>query len=168
MLFFNNQLFLRWRPFYPPLADVPAQISEFLRESTHLRIAAKEIITFNASNGRVPACRSGRSQLLNSHATIRDLMCMGSYSNAVFASVHFESTGGTSYSAIALRSSAFTYTPTSCKYFHSCSRAWRTSDHGNALPVMSTMHWSHRFSSPAVASNACPSRQCLARDQFAQ
>ena len=57
-------------------------------ENVCLWFAAIEIIPFNASNGGVPAYRSGRSPLLHSLSKSRDLICMGSPSNAVFVSIH--------------------------------------------------------------------------------
>ena len=58
-------------------------------EIVSLWFAAIDIVPFHASNGRVP----DRSALLNSPANIRDLICMGSSSNALFVSIHFVSTG---------------------------------------------------------------------------
>ena len=47
-------------------------------QNVPLCFAAIEIVAVYASNGEVPACRSGRSSLLNSLGIFRDLICMGS------------------------------------------------------------------------------------------
>ena len=59
-----------------------------------------ETMAFNASNGGVPVCKSGRSPLLNSLPTICNLIYVGSSSNALSVSVNVVSTGVTSYCTI--------------------------------------------------------------------
>ena len=49
--------------------------------------------------------------------------------------MHFVSTGVTWYCATVSRSSTFSHSPRSRKYFNSCSRAVSTSCHSNSLPV---------------------------------
>ena len=109
-------------------------------ENVFLLFAATDIIAFNASSGGVLAYRSGRSSLSNSLAHIRDLICMGSPSNALSVSIHFVSTLVIPYFATACFSSTFSYTPRSRKYFKSSSRAWRTACHSSSFPVISSMH----------------------------
>ena len=59
----------------------------------------------------VPMCKDGRSPLLNSRSTRRDLICIGSPSSASLVSIHPISTGITLYFSIVGRSSTFPYTP---------------------------------------------------------
>ena len=63
---------------------------------------------------------------------------------------------------MALRSSTFSYTPRSRKYFNLCSRTGRTSCHDNPLPMTSSVHKTHWSSSPTSGS-ACFSRLRLAK-----
>ena len=60
---------------HPPLKPPQPPKSS---KNVSLWLAAIDIMHFSAFNGGVPACRSGRSSLLNCHATILDLICMGS------------------------------------------------------------------------------------------
>ena len=107
-------------------------------ENVCLWFAAIELKALDASNGGVPAYRSGRSSLSNSLGTIRDFDLHGLCpSSNLFVSTDFESAWVTWYFAMASRSSTFSCTPRSRKYLNSCSRAWRTSCHGNSLPVTS-------------------------------
>ena len=150
----TDQFHQRRCPFCFPLVTVPSQVSEFLHENMHVTRRCVSVrmfvfdllpsgcVAFNASNGGCPACRSGRSSLLNSLATIRDLICMGFPQIALFVSIHFGATGVTWYCATASRSSTISYTPRSRTYFDSCSRAWRTSCHGDSLPVTSWVFFS--------------------------
>ena len=94
----------------------------------------------------------------NSLAPNRDLICTGSSSNGLFVSLHFVSTGVTWYCAVASRSSTFSKTQWSPRYFNSCSRALRTACHGNSLPMTSSMHMTSCSSSSISAKTACFSR----------
>ena len=134
-----------------------------MTENVSLWSAAIEIVAFNASKGRVPASRSGRSSLLNPLATIRDLICTGPPSYALSVSNIHVSTGLTWYCATASRSSTFSHTQKSRKYFNTCSRALRTSCEGNSLPVTSSMHITYCYYSSISANNACFSRLRLAK-----
>ena len=109
-------------------------------ENVSFLFAAIDDIAFNASNGRVPVYKSGRSSLSNSLAHIRDQICMVSSWNALSVSTHFVSTGVIPCFATASFSSTFSYTPRLSTYFNSSSRALRTACHGSSLPMMSSKH----------------------------
>ena len=103
-----------------------------MTENVSLWFAAIEIMAFHASNGRVHACRSGRSLLPNSLATIRDMIGMGSLKCFVCVNPLRDD-----WSDLVL-CNGFTFI--SRKYFNSCSRALCSSCHGNSLLVTSSMH----------------------------
>ena len=96
------------------------------------------------------------SPLLNSRATIRDLNCIGSFSNVMSVSIHFASTGVAPYFAIAFCSSTFSNTPRSRKYFNSSSRGRRPAVHDNSCGVRPQIALSYLL--PSLRPNSISSR----------
>ena len=88
-------------------------------EKRYFTVRCDRYNCFHASNGGVPAYWSGRSSLLTSLAQSRDLICIGSPSNALSVSTHFVSTGVIPYFATASLSLSFSYTLRSRRYFNS-------------------------------------------------